>query len=437
MVREDFFQYNKKSCSVKIKERCSMDIKETLARQLPLYARVLLEKGICLQPGQILVINAPVEASRFAVLLTEEAYKAGAGQVVFNWYCNAAARLRYQYETQDKFETVPAWRSEFNLYYYRKGAAFLSLISADPYAMQGIDRKKIMAWQKAFHRAVKEYSDGMMASRTNWLVTAVPSAVWARLLYPDLPEQEGQDRLWIQLLDAARCLGEDPLRDWDRHLAELKKRREWLTARQFTALEYKNSLGTRLTVGLPEHHIWQGGAESTTRGFLFNANIPTEEVYSAPQADRVDGVVCSTRPLVYNGNLIENFRLTFKDGKVVEASAEKGEDVLKDLLKMDAGACRLGEVALIPYHSPISRMDRIFYETLLDENASCHLALGEAYPTCVENGADLSEKELAEAGLNASMVHVDFMVGSPDLDITGIRKDGTKVPVFAGGDWAE
>ena len=151
----------------------------------------------------------------------------------------------------------------------------------------------------------------------------------------------------------------------------------------------------------------------------------------------MDGVVCSTRPLVYNGNLIENFRLTFKDGKVVEASAEKGEDVLKDLLKMDAGACRLGEVALIPYHSPISRMDRIFYETLLDENASCHLALGEAYPTCVENGADLSEKELAEAGLNTSMVHVDFMVGSPDLAITGIRKDGTKVPVFAGGDWAE
>ena len=199
-----------------------MDIKETLARQLPLYARVLLEKGICLQPGQILVINAPVEASRFAVLLTEEAYKAGAGQVVFNWYCNAAARLRYQYETQDKFETVPAWRSEFNLYYYRKGAAFLSLISADPYAMQGIDRKKIMAWQKAFHRAVKEYSDGMMASRTNWLVAAVPSAVWARLLYPDLPEQEGQDRLWIQLLDAARCLGEDPLRDWERQPWNIK-----------------------------------------------------------------------------------------------------------------------------------------------------------------------------------------------------------------------
>lgn len=413
-----------------------MTIQETLARQLPLYARVLLQKGINLQKDQILVINAPVEASRFATLLAEEAYKVGAAQVVFNWYCNATTRLRYQYETQDKFETVPGWRSEFNLYYYRKGAAFLSLISADPYSMQGIDRKKIFAWQKAFHQAVKEYSDGMMASRTNWLVAAVPSTVWARLLYPELPEQEGMDRLWIQLLDAARCLGEDPLADWDKHLAELQQRREWLTAQQFTALEYENSQGTHLTVGLPDRHIWQGGAESTTRGFLFNANIPTEEVYSAPQADRVDGVVCSTRPLVYSGNLIENFRLTFKNGKVVEATAKKGEEVLKDLLKMDEGACRLGEVALIPYHSPISLMDTVFYETLLDENASCHLALGDAYPTCVENGADMSEEELKKAGLNDSMVHVDFMVGSPDLTITGIRKDGTKVSVFVNGDWA-
>lgn len=199
-----------------------MDIHETLTRQLPLYARVLLQKGINLQKGQILVVNAPVEASKFAALLAEEAYKGGAGQVVFNWYCNAATRLRYQYETQDKFETVPQWRSAFNLDYYRKGAAFLSLISADPYTMEGIDRKKIFAWQKAFHQAVKEYSDGMMASRTNWLVAAVPGTVWAKLLYPELPEQEGMDQLWLQILDSSRCLGTDPLADWDKHLAELK-----------------------------------------------------------------------------------------------------------------------------------------------------------------------------------------------------------------------
>lgn len=413
-----------------------MDIHETLARQLPLYARVLLEKGINLQKDQILVINTPVEAHSFASLLAEEAYKAGAAQVVFNWYCNETTRLRYQYETQDKFETVPQWRSEFNLYYYRKGAAFLSLISADPYTMEGIDRKKIFAWQKAFHQAVKEYSDGMMASRINWLVAAVPGTVWAKLLYPELPEQEGMDKLWLQILDVSRCLGDDPLADWDKHLAELKQRREWLTAQQFTALEYTSPKGTKLTVGLPEHHIWQGGAESTTRGFLFNANIPTEEVYSAPQADRVDGVVWSTKPLVYNGNLIENFRFTFQDGKVVDVQAEKGEDILKDLIQMDEGACRLGEVALVPYHSPISLTNRIFYETLFDENAACHLALGDSYPTCLENGPELTEAELKKAGLNDSMIHVDFMVGSPDLTITGIKKDGTKVPVFVDGDWA-
>lgn len=413
-----------------------MDIHETLARQLPLYARVLLEKGINLQKDQILVINTPVESHSFASLLAEEAYKAGAAQVVFNWYCNETTRLRYQYETQDKFETVPQWRSEFNLYYYRKGAAFLSLISADPYTMEGIDRKKIFAWQKAFHQAVKEYSDGMMASRTNWLVAAVPGTVWAKLLYPELPEQEGMDKLWLQILDVSRCLGDDPLADWDKHLAELKQRREWLTAQQFTALEYTSPKGTKLTVGLPEHHIWQGGAESTTRGFLFNANIPTEEVYSAPQADRVDGVVWSTKPLVYNGNLIENFRFTFQDGKVVDVQAEKGEDILKDLIQMDEGTCRLGEVALVPYHSPISLTNRIFYETLFDENAACHLALGDSYPTCLENGPELTEEELKKAGLNDSMIHVDFMVGSPDLTITGIKKDGTKVPVFVDGDWA-
>ncbi|WP_337465060.1 aminopeptidase, partial [Acidaminococcus timonensis] len=341
-----------------------MTIQETLARQLPLYARVLLQKGINLQKDQILVINAPVEASPFASLLAEEAYKAGAAQVVFNWYCNAATRLRYEYESQDKFETVPGWRSDFNLYYYRKGAAFLSLISADPYSMQGIDRKKIFAWQKAFHQAVKEYSDGMMASRTNWLVAAVPSTIWARLLYPELSEKEGLDKLWLQILDVSRCLGKDPLADWDKHLADLKQRREWLTAQQFTALEYTSKKGTKLTVGLPKHHIWQGGAESTTRGFLFNANIPTEEVYSAPQADRVDGVVWSTKPLVYNGNLIEDFRFTFKDGKVVDVQAAKGQEILEDLIKVDEGACRLGEVALVPYHSPISLTNQIFYETL-------------------------------------------------------------------------
>ncbi len=413
-----------------------MTIQETLARQLPLYARVLLEKGINLQKGQILVINAPVEASPFASLLAEEAYKGGAAQVVFNWYCNATTRLRYQYETQDKFETVPQWRSEFNLYYYRKGAAFLSLISADPYSMQGIDRKKIFAWQKAFHQAVKEYSDGMMASRTNWLVAAVPSPVWAKLLYPELPEQEGMDKLWLQILDVSRCLGADPLADWDRHLENLKQRRQWLTAQQFTALEYTSPNGTKLSVGLPEHHLWQGGAESTARGFLFNANIPTEEVYSAPQANRVDGVVRSTKPLVYNGNLIEDFQFTFKNGKVMAVQAAKGEAILKDLIRMDEGACRLGEVALVPYHSPISLTNQIFYETLFDENAACHLALGDSYPTCLENGPELSDEELKKAGLNDSMIHVDFMVGSPDLDITGIKKDGTKVPVFINGDWA-
>lgn len=303
--------------------------------------------------------------------------------------------------------------------------------------MSGIDTKKIFAQQKAHNQALKEYIDGMMASKTTWLVAAVPSAVWAKLLYPDLDAHKAYDALWNQILQSSRSDGKDPLADWDAHLANLEARRTWMTNQHFTSLHYTNSLGTDLTVGLPDNHIWQGGMEETASGILFNANVPTEEIYSAPQADAVNGTVYSTRPLVYNGNTIDRFHLTFKDGKVVDAAAEIGEDVLKKLVAVDEGAGRLGEVALIPYASPISLSGILFYETLFDENASCHLALGASYPTCLKGGTELDKEGLSKAGLNDSMIHVDFMVGSKDLTITGLKKDGTVVPVFTNGNWAE
>lgn len=404
--------------------------------QLRTYAQVLLQKGIHLQKNQILVINGPVESSRFVTILTKEAYEMGASQVVCNWRCDDMARLRYEYEGQEQFEAFPDWRRDFSLTYYRKGAAFLSLISANPYLMNGIDTNKIFAWQKAQNTALKEYIDGMMASKTTWLVASVPSTVWAQLLYPDKSQDEAYEALWQQILESSRANGADPLADWDAHLDNLCKRRQWLTDQHFTSLHYTNSLGTNLTVGLPRTHVWQGGAEESGNHILFNANIPTEEVYSAPQADGVNGIVYSTKPLVYNGNIIDKFYLTFKDGKVINAHAEVGEDVLKKLIAIDEGACRLGEVALIPYHSPISLSNILFYETLFDENASCHLALGAAYPTCLADGADMSKEEATAAGINDSMIHVDFMVGSADLTIIGTKEDGTTVPVFVNGDWA-
>ena len=277
----------------------------------------------------------------------------------------------------------------------------------------------------------------MMASKTTWLVAAVPSKVWASILYPQLEDDAAYNALWNQILQSSRADGADPLADWDAHLANLAARRQWMTEQHFAALHYTNSLGTDLTIRLPENHIWQGGAETSASGISFNANIPTEEIYTAPRADGVDGVVYSTKPLVYNGNVIDTFHLVFKDGKVVEAHAETGDDVLQKLVAIDEGAGRLGEVALIPYHSPISLSNILFYETLFDENASCHLALGASYPTCLAGGAEMTKEETEQAGLNDSMIHVDFMVGSPDLSITGIKADGSKVPIFLNGDWAE
>lgn len=405
--------------------------------QLAVYANILLTKGLNLQKGQILVINAPVESSAFVTILTKEAYTCGASQVVCNWRCDDTTRLRYEYESQEQFETFPDWRREFSLSYYRQNAAFLSLISANPYLMSGIDTKKIFAWQKAQNEALKEYIDGMMASKTTWLVAAVPSKVWASILYPQLEDDAAYNALWNQILQSSRADGADPLADWDAHLANLAARRQWMTEQHFAALHYTNSLGTDLTIRLPENHIWQGGAETSASGISFNANIPTEEIYTAPRADGVDGVVYSTKPLVYNGNVIDTFHLVFKDGKVVEAHAETGDDVLQKLVAIDEGAGRLGEVALIPYHSPISLSNILFYETLFDENASCHLALGASYPTCLAGGAEMTKEETEQAGLNDSMIHVDFMVGSPDLSITGIKADGSKVPIFLNGDWAE
>lgn len=407
------------------------------SEQLATYAKILITKGLNLQKGQILVVNAPVESSSFVTILAKEAYLCGAAQVVLNWRCDDTTRLRYEHESQEQFESFPEWRREFSLSYYRQNAAFLSLISANPYLMTGIDTKKIFAWQKAQNEALKDYIDGMMASKTTWLVAAVPSHTWAALLYPDLPAEKAVEALWNQILQSSRADGADPLADWDAHLSNLAQRRQWMTDQHFAKLHYQNALGTNLTISLPEGHIWQGGAEKAGTGVLFNANIPTEEIYTAPCADGVNGIVYSTKPLVYNGNVIDKFHLVFENGAVVSASAEIGNDVLQKLITIDEGAACLGEVALIPYNSPISLSQILFYETLFDENASCHLALGASYPTCLAGGTDMTKEEIKQAGLNDSMIHVDFMVGSPDLSIVGIKADGTTVPVFTKGNWAE
>ncbi|WP_427113615.1 aminopeptidase [Megasphaera sueciensis] len=400
------------------------------------YALTLLKKGVNLQKKQILVVSAPVESSKFVTILTEAAYNCGASQVIINWHCDDTTRLQYEYEALEKFNHVPNWRREFSLHYYHKGAAFISLISANPYLMSHVDQEKIFSWQKAQNAALKEYIDGMMASKVSWLVAAVPSTTWAKILYPEMDENSAYERLWKQILSSSRADGIDPLHDWDKHLASLEKRRNWLSDMHFNSLHYTNNRGTDLTVVLPKQHIWQGGTEETTSHIPFNANIPTEEVYTAPLSTGTSGIVYNTKPLVYNGNVIDNFNLTFCDGRIIHLQADKGESILKQLIEVDDGASRLGEVALIPYHSPISLSNVLFYETLFDENASCHLALGKAYPTCLVNGSELNENERKSAGINNSMIHIDFMIGSEDLTIIGKKEDGTEIPVFINGDFA-
>lgn len=399
------------------------------------YAQVLLQRGINLQNKQLLVLSAPVEAHEFVAVITAEAYKAGASQVIMDWRCDPLTRLRYEQEELSRFTEFPSWKRDFYLHYYHKKAAFINLISANPSLLQGISSEKITAWQHARHNALQEYISGMMASQVPWLIAAVPGKEWAQLLFP-AAGTKAIELLWQKILSAARANGENPLADWDRHLLQLERRRRWLTAHHFVSLHYKNARGTDLQIGLPEHHIWQGGQEETAYGHFFNANIPTEEVYTAPRADQVNGTVYNTKPLVYNGNIIDQFSLTFQAGKVVAADAEIGNELLQTILQMDENACRLGEVALVPYHSPISLSHTLFYETLLDENASCHLALGAAYPTCIQNGSAMTKEELQQAHINDSVIHVDFMIGSEDLQITGRTADNKEIPIFTNGDWS-
>ncbi len=405
--------------------------------QLKKYASILLSKGLNLQDQQILVINAPAESEDFVAILTETAYEAGASQVVINWRSDATTRLRFLHEKQAVFEEFPDWRRDFSLTYYHKNAAFLSLVAANPTLMKDVDTQKIMAWQKAQHAALQEYVDGMMASKVTWLVAAVAGKVWANLLFPDVPASQAEDKLWELIIGGSRADSADALGDWDKHLQKLKDRREWMTEKQFVKLHYVSENGTDLVIGLPEGHIWQGGAEAAGNGVVFNANIPTEEIYSAPLRTAVDGIVHSAKPLVYNGSVIDDFSITFKNGKAIGVRAGKGEKILKEMISLDEGAAYLGEIALVPYHSPISLSGILYYETLFDENASCHLAFGKAYPTCLKGGAEMSAADVQQAGLNDSLIHVDFMVGTKDLSITGIQKDGTEVPVFVNGDFAE
>lgn len=400
------------------------------------YARLLVKTGINLQTGQILVINSPIECADFARRIAERAYQEGAHDVVMNWRDELFAKLRFMQAPEEVFDEFPAWQKEFYLSYMKKGAAFISIAASDPELLKDVDPKRVARSQKTSSTALQEYRESLMSNKNVWCVASIPTKSWAKKVFPDSSEEAAMEKLWNAIFQTVRVNEPDPVAAWEKHKEKLKKSMNFLNSNKLRKLHYKNSLGTDLTIELSPEHKWLGGSEYTPEGIEFIANMPTEEVFTLPERQGVNGRVVSSKPLNYNGNLIEDFSFAFKDGKVVDFTARKGSEVLKKLLETDEGSCYLGEVALVPYDSPISQSKLLFFNTLFDENASCHLALGKAYPVCIENGENMDPSQLAKLGVNDSLVHEDFMIGTSDLEITGITEAGKEVSIFTNGNFA-
>ena len=409
-------------------------MKEELLRE---YANLAVRMGVNLQKGQKLVIRAGVDSAPFVRMVTEAAYRVGARDVIVWWGDEGIARQRYLFADSDVFDSAYPWQVQMFDLLSAEGAAFLSVSSSDPAAFAGVDPDRIRRFSVAYGKANEKFYARMMASRVPWSIVAIPNVPWAKKVFPGKPAEEATELLWDAIFDAVRIREDgDAVAEWTSHCARLTERAEKLNACAFASLRYENSLGTRLTVELPAGHLWAGGSEKDERGITFIANMPTEEIFTAPKRDGVNGVVYSSKPLVLNGNTVEGIRLTLRDGRITDIHADKGEEYLRAEIGVDEGAHYLGEVALVPYHSPISESGVLFYDTLFDENASCHFAFGEAYPTCIEGGSELSKDELLARGVNAeSNTHVDFMVGTSDLSIVGVTRDGREVPVFVNGDF--
>ncbi|ALS25281.1 MULTISPECIES: aminopeptidase [Paenibacillus] len=403
--------------------------------QLEKYAALAVHVGVNVQKGQTLVVNAPLQAVELVRLIAVKAYEAGAKHVHVEWNDEQLAHIKYKLAPVEAFQEYPMWKAQGLTEMAENGAAFLSIYSPSPDLMKDVDPDRISAATKTNASALKTYKSYIMAHKVAWSLISIATDQWAQKVFPDLPADAAVEALWNRIFEATRVNLEDPIEAWKKHNAHLAQTVELLNNKRYKQLIYE-APGTNLTVDLPEKHVWLGGAKENAKGVWFNPNMPTEEVFTMPHKDGVNGVVRSTKPLNYAGQIIDGFSLTFKDGKVVDFSAETGYDALKRLLDTDDGAGRLGEIALVPHQSPISNANLIFYNTLFDENASSHLALGQAYQVNLQGGTGMSEKELSDNGANTSLVHVDFMIGSGDMNVDGLTPDGRREPLIRNGNWA-
>ncbi len=399
------------------------------------YARLLVRVGLNVAEGQRMVISSPVECAYFARLCAKEAYDAGCGEVVMNWTDDAMTRMKYLYAEDKTFDAVPLWRRHFFNDCALEGSAYLAISASDPENLKGVASDRIIRAQRASGKALKDFDRLQMCGGFPWCIASIPIPSWACRVFPDAPEEEAMGKLWDAVFSAVRISGDgQAVTRWQEHLATLERRLEKLNALDLQYLHYTNSLGTDLTIELPEGHIWESGGDMTLSGRSYIANIPTEELFTSPLKTGANGVVYASMPLVHDGNIIDKFHFVVKDGKITEVHAGQGEETLKAAVTVDEGASYFGEAALVPYDSPISNQNLLFYNTLFDENAACHIAFGEAYP-CIKGGQQMSKDELKVLGLNDSITHVDFMVGTPDLSIVGTTRQGEEVPVFTDGNF--
>lgn len=406
--------------------------------KLQQYAQLLVKVGMNVQQGQPVFIRSSVEALELTHLIVKEAYQAGASDVRVVYADPTLKRLKFEHESVDHFvnHEVKQYDIDERMDYVQRGAANLALLTEDPDLLNGIDSEKLKAYQFQYAKGFKGYMEASQKNSFPWVVAAFPSKNWAKRVYPDLSEDEAYAKFIDEIFEIVRVDGNDPVENWRKHVDELSVHAKRMQDKNYQALHYVSE-GTDLVVGLAKDHIWED-ATSYVNGDqqAFIANIPTEEVFTAPDRNNVNGYVTNKLPLSYNGTIIDGFTLTFKDGVITDFKAKQGEEVLRDLINTDEGSKRLGEVALVPHDSPISNRNTIFYNTLFDENASCHLAIGSAYGFNVKGGTEMSTEEKVAHGLNDSNVHEDFMIGSADLTIYGILQDGTKELVFENGNWA-
>ncbi|HEX7063919.1 MAG TPA: aminopeptidase [Bacillales bacterium] len=408
---------------------------ENFESKLEKYAELLVKVALNIQDGQKLRINAAIENADFVRKITRKAYQAGAKKVYANLYDPMIKRITFEEAPEEGLGEFPQWEVQAYQELIDEGGALLEIAALDPDLLNGIDPERIAISRKAAGKVMGRFKDAQTNGDISWCIASVPSQNWAAKIFPDLNSEEQVEALWEQIFYTTRVDKEDPVAAWKEQIQNLQEKADYLNSKQLKKLHYKAS-GTDLTIQLADEHLWKAASFTTKKGIRFLPNVPTEEVFTMPHKNGVSGTVSSTKPLNYGGNLIENFSLTFEDGKVVDYQAEKGYESLKSILETDEGARRLGEVALVPHDSPISNSELIFFNTLFDENASCHIALGNALLLNIKDAENQSKEELAEKGFNQSIAHVDFMIGSADLDIDGENDEGEAIPVFRNGNWA-